>query len=113
MHIKRNLSFLTLSHVPVAQVDIPADSLILGVGQVNWERPGSLDLILACPEGSQPVKRTVWIVALGEEVLPSAQIAIVSGFVGTVSLGAGLSTVAVIVENQQEALIRAQHRKKV
>lgn len=112
MHIKRNLALLNLTYVPKAEVEIPADSLLLGIGKGH-----PLDLILACPEGAQPVKRTVWIVALGEEIPPSAQAAILSGFVGVTSVEvqgyAFARTAVVIIENQEEAVVRSQHRRKL
>lgn len=114
MHTKRKLTVVLLSFAQIQEAEIPADSLIYDI--LNEESEGlegatvrgdQIAIVLAAPEGSQTVKRNVWMSLVGDDVSTSAQ---AGKYIGAVNWGDRI--LAVWLEGQEEALIRAQHRRR-
>ena len=111
-HVKRRLMSLPFEARQQQEIEVPADSSVLGLVQMG----GMPALLVGVPEGSGPVRRKIWVITFNSDISIEAQN---GDFVGEVMLSAPATDpsaaptaflAVVFIETQKQAIERATHR---
>lgn len=105
--VKRRILTVVVESKPVQEVELPADSTLLGI-----EPSGpNIILLVGVPEGAGPVRRKAWVTFAGQDLTVEAQNGECLGHLLLPAAAEGQPAVAVVhVETQKYALERATHR---
>lgn len=105
--VKRRFLTVVVEPKPVQEVELPADSTLLGI-----EPSGNHVVILVgTPEGAGPVRRKAWVTFAGQDLSVEAQNGEFLGHLLLPAAPEGQPAMAVVhVETQKYALERATHR---
>jgi hypothetical protein len=103
----RRVATLVLEPKPVQEVEVPADSTMLGLQTSGT----SIVLIIGVPGGSGPVRRKTWVTFGGQDLTVEAQNGECLGHVILPTAADGQPAIAIVhIETQKYALERATHR---
>lgn len=105
--VMRRVLTLVVEPKGVQEVEIPADSTLLGMEPSG----ANVVLIVGAPGGSGPVRRKTWVTFAGQDLSVEAQNGEFLGHLLLPAAAEGAPAIAVVyVETQKYALERATHR---